>query len=330
MKKRFLWAALGIVFALLFTTGCQKETQEDNPQTTPVAAENGIVPTIPNDPAGCRMTMYDFNNSIYGYHVADYFTYTNGLVDEWTTQYGWVEKMEYDSNGKMKKARVYENGILLYTVVFVYRNNKVVKELWYKENTTTLDEVTNTYNAKGQMIKNESAAYNYHTLYSYEANGGLKRWELYSGGMMVVSGDYTYHQHYKNPFRSAKGIEYAFAYTNAGIYSTPIWPASEKWTYYDEEGNAYVQYDLDPAKTIWHPAQQNYPQQVEYTDILTGGALIATFAYENCGSENKTTKSTVFAHPLPKTSIQPMLFLNGHAAKSLKEQLKELREQLKK
>jgi hypothetical protein len=75
------------------------------------------------------LTRYYLYDAINDYEQDEYFTYKNGLVDEWTTYYGYMYKMEYDRNKKMKIARSYFDGELLYTIHFIYKNNKIVKEI---------------------------------------------------------------------------------------------------------------------------------------------------------------------------------------------------------
>ena len=178
------------------------------------------------------------------------------------------------------------------------------------------------------MIKNESPSTGLYTLYTYEQTGQLKSWEFFAGDMPIVKGEYTSNLRYKNPFKSANGVEYVFLYSNAGVFSSQAWFASEKITYYDFDGNPFVYYDLDPQQTVWHVGQQSYPQHVEYTDILSDGNVYNTFEYENCipgepqtkaaqnNSRNTTRRSDSVMSILrgPKTELKNKLteFRNRH------------------
>ena len=289
MKKKFFYPFAILLTAMLFIAGCQKEAKESNETT-------GIQPSTskPDNAGGCRLTMYHLYDPISDYHQIDNFTYKNGLLDEWAVSYGWVFKMDYDKTGKMKSATVFEDDELIFTIQFIYKNNKVVKEIWYLGNTQVVDdEVIITYNQKGQMIKNESLYYDYYTTYTYMANNGeLDSWLFFIGGVPFQKGDYIPSQRYKNPFRAVPGLDYAFGYANSGSFSWNSWYSAEKITYYDEGGNPTIHYDLDPAKTTWVVGSQNYPLQANYKDRSSGETITNTFEYENCpGSGNKTSSA---------------------------------------
>jgi len=286
MKQKLISLSTVMAFVLLLFTGCQKETQLNE--------ETGIQLSTakPANAGGCRLTMYHLYDPISDYHHINNFTYKNGLLDEWTVSYGLVFKMDYDKTGKMKSAKVFDGDELVNTIHFIYSNNKVVKEIWYLGNTQVIDdEVINTYNQRGQMIKNESLFYDYYTTYTYlAANGELDSWLFYMGGNPIQKGDYIASRRYKNPFRAVPGLDYVFGYANSGSFSWNSWYSSEKITYYDEGGNPSVHYDLDPAQTTWVVGSQNYPVQANYKDRLSSETITNTFEYENCpGSVNKTS-----------------------------------------
>ena len=285
MNKTFqtTWALTLILF---FTLGCQKHSSQGDEQSI---LNESLQKT--NNSGGCRITMYDYYNSIDDYHNFDYLTYKNGLVDEWIAFYGTVYKMEYGAGNKMKTARAYDGSTLTNTIQFVYQNNKIVKELWYVGASMVLDdEVTITRNAKGEIIKTESQALNYVVLHTYSSKGNVTSWSYYVGGGLLQKAEYTYNDNYKSPFRSATGIEYAFPYANSGFAFMPDWYSSEKITIYDQNGVGSVYYDLDPSKTIWTPGRQKYPLQANYYNQMNTLTIKNTFSYENCvpGDHAKT------------------------------------------
>ncbi len=307
MKQKLISLSTLMAFVLLLFTGCQKETQLNE--------ETEIQPSMakPDNAGGCRLTMYHLYDPISNYHQIDNFTYKNGLLDEWTASYGLVYKMDYDKTGKMKSATVFADDELVYTIHFIYKNNKVVKEIWYLGNTQVVDdEVIITYNQKGQMIKNESLPYDYYTTYTYlAANGELDSWLFFMSGVPVQRGDYIPSRRYKNPFRAVPGLDYVFGYANSGSFSWNSWYSSEKITYYDEGGNPSVYYDLDPAQTTWVVGSQNYPLQANYIDRLSSETITNTFEYENCpGSVNKTSSA-------PGLNKQGSLLKSGNRKKIL-------------
>ena len=111
MKKNLIITIGPLLFTVLFFCACQKAAKDLNNETkvTTSAARSG-------EGGACRLTQYNYYDAIHDYSQIDYFSYKNRLVDEWTTFYGWVYKMEYDGNRKMKIARAYAGGELAYTI----------------------------------------------------------------------------------------------------------------------------------------------------------------------------------------------------------------------
>ncbi len=278
MKKILSTRSWLLLFVILFAAACQKQDIEVNDETASAANESRS-----GNGGGCRLTMYDYYDAVSDYRQVEYFTYKNGLVDEWLTSYGWSYKLEYDSNRRLKKAKVYEAGVLIHTIDFIYKKGNVVKEIWYAGNTSDVfDEVTYTYNQKGQMISGESVANDYKAINTYTHRGDLKSWQIFTGGLPQAKGEYIYRDEFKNPYSSAPGVEYSFPYTNAAFGTGKRWYSSEKITIYDENGNPVILYDQDPLKTVWQGGPQNLPLQADYVDKLSGGAIINAFEYENC------------------------------------------------
>jgi hypothetical protein len=264
---------------ILFTLACQKQHIKGDEE---IIGNESLQKS--NNSGGCRITMYDYYNAIDDYHTIDYLTYKNGLVDEWTAYYGSVYKMEYGAGNKLMVARVYDGGSLTYTIKFIYQNNKIVKELWYEGATQVLvDEVTITRNAKGEIIKTQSPAFNNIVLYTHDSKGNVTSWSYFEGGIILQKGDYTYDSNTKDPYLSASGIDYAFPYANSGFVFMPNWYSSEKITLYDQNGVPTVYYDLDPTKTVWTLGRQNYPLQATYYNQFNTLTTTNTFSYENCG-----------------------------------------------
>ncbi len=290
MKVNLFISIFPLLFAMLFFTGCKKEgtdlTDQLQMKTFDAKSEEG---------GACQLTKWSSYDGINDIEFIDEATFKKSLVDEWSTSYGVIYKMEYGNNGKMKIARAYYDAILINTIDFIYKNNKVVKEIWYAGNTQNIeDEVTNTYNEKGQLIKSQSIAYDYIVLNKYNSHGDLESWNYFVGGLLNQNGVYTYNEEIKNPIASARpGIAYNFAWANSAFLTGKRWYSSEKITLYDPSGNPFVIYDLDPGKTKWVKGQQNNPLRVDYVDAITGGSIIGSFEYANCGgsSNNQITES---------------------------------------
>ncbi len=273
------------LFAILFLTNCRKETTEAtalNEEIAPQSRED-------NSDKGedCRVTKYDFYNSADDYYQVDYFSYKNGLVDEWLASYGYLFKMQYDRDKKLKIARMYDGETLVNTIKFIYKNDKIVKEIWYEGNTNQVgDEVTNTYNRKGEMIRSESIIFDLYVINTYTDKGELKSWHLFISGLPNAKAEYTYRNDFKNPLNARPGIDYSFAYINSAFGTGDKWPSSEKFTNYDEEGNPSVYYDQDPRRTTGQLGPKKYPLQINYFDKLTSNSMINTFEYENCSGHH--------------------------------------------
>jgi hypothetical protein len=272
--KKILSTRLSLfLFTILLVTSCQKE---------PIDKEGD-----------CRLTKYHYYDAAADYNQIDYFSYKNGLVDEWLASSGGLFKMEYDRNKKLKTSRMYEGETLVYTIHFIYEKDKVVKEIWYDGNTQQVaNEVINTYNQKGELIRNEATNFDYYTIYTYTRQGYLESWFYFSGGSPIVKAEYTYNNEFKNPYGARPGIEYSFPYVNSGFGSGKRWYSSERITLYDEDGNPSVLYDQDPMRTVWQSGPKNYPLQADYFDRLSGGPITNTFEYENCDGSNDKNTST--------------------------------------
>ncbi|MEP7376577.1 MAG: hypothetical protein ABI675_24480 [Chitinophagaceae bacterium] len=288
MRKKIFFTATVLLTQLLFFPSCQKEATEKHK----VISEQATAGKSGRD-GNCRVMQYYLYDFIHAHEQIDNYTYKNGLVDEWTTFYGTTYKMAYYHDGRMKMAGAYVDGELLNTIFFVYKNDKVVKEIWYLGNTQEVDDVVvNTYNKKGQIIKNESLNYDYYTLNTYTPQGDLKSWLFFVGGKPAQKGEYTFNKEIKNPLRSARpGIGYSFAWANSAFGAGDRWYSSERMMFYDESGNTSISYDLNPRKTEWTSGEHNYPLLAGYTDILTGGSIINSFKYENCNGKNNDYES---------------------------------------
>ncbi len=317
-----------LLFSVLFFLGCKKEggdlKEEQEMKTTAARAEGA---------GGCQVTKYHYYDAIHDHEQIEEFTYKNGRVDEWASYYGVVYKMEYSVNGKMKIARAYYNGQIISTIRFIYSNNKVVKEIWYVGNTQDIDdEVINTFNERGQLIKSQSIAYDYIVLNKYTAQGYLESWHYFVGGVSTQKGEYTYNEEIKNPYVSARpGIDYNFAWVNSAFGSGHRWYSSEKIILFDGNGDPFVYYDQDASKTLWQKGQQNNPLRADYVDAISGGSIINSFEYINCPGSNSNNlteslvqKSGANKNKMDVSRIRPLL--HG-PQKEVIQLVKEMRKQ---
>lgn len=271
-----------LVFAaILFAAGCQKEIK--NFEQVSKADES----SRHGSREECRMTLYDYYNGIDDFHNIENISYKNGKVDEWLVYYGFTYKMNYNNKGKLVSSDYNDGAGSFGHIDFIYKNGKVVKENWYDAATGDLiDEVTYKYNYKGQMTYNESTAGDYQVSYKYFPDGSLSTWIFYTGGQLNQVVEYTYYSRFKNPFRTLKGLDYCFVFSNSGfgIGTGERWYSSEKVTLYDENGIASIYYEQVPRLTKWEAGDQGLPTLADYTDKSTGLHITNSFAYENCKS----------------------------------------------
>jgi len=286
MKRNYLPIIGLFLLSFLAFIGCQKETTESSELSEESSTQKRDSKSEKKD--NCRVTLFDFYDGIADVHQYDTYSYKNGRVDEWAVWYGGVYKMEYDHRGKLKKSRYYLDDALVYTIYLLYKNDKVVKEIWYTGDTKDVDdEVVYTFDRKGQIVRMESIANDYYTDNTYAANGDLTSWKLYVGGSPVVSAHYTYYNRYKSPFvEGTPGIEYNLPYINSTFGYTKWWYSSEKMVYYDENGNESVYYDQDPGQTKWQIGNNKYPELVSYFSPVSSSNHSVGFEYENCNGGN--------------------------------------------
>lgn len=278
MLKKFALQITLVVALSFLGLSCNKESITENADFEVVnAAAN------PANAAFCHLTRYELSDPANNYFQIDEYAYKDGKVDEWSFSWGWRIKMEYGKAGKMQKARIYEGNDHVYTIQFIYQNNRVIREIWYLAETNVIDdEVVLEYNQQGLLIKNESLNYSYFCIYEYFPSGEVKSWFYYSDGLPKTLGEYTYHESVKNAVKYASGIDYQFAYINSGFFAGPHWYSSEKITQYDDAGNPSIYYEQDAALTKWTVGKGNFPILAEYTDKHTNNKITNSFEYLNC------------------------------------------------
>jgi hypothetical protein len=307
--------------------GCRKENFQPNGEIS-----DQSLAQKPGKESGCRVTSFDYYVGVADEHQVDYYTYKSGLVDEWAVWYGGVYKMEYDQRGKLEKSGYYVDDVLVYSIDFIYEKDKVVKEVWYKADTKDIDDaVFYTFDTKGRNTRRESFLYDFYTDNTYTADGDLLSWKLYVGGSPLVSGHYTYYDHYRSPFvKGTPGIAYNFPYSNPTFGYTKRWYSSEKMVVYDELGTPSVYYDEEPGQTQWHTDKTGVVELVDYVDGISGPGLSVGFEYENCrggDSESNVRKVPPVRGDMKK--ISPRSLLQHYQGKSLKEQVIKFRQQIK-
>jgi hypothetical protein len=329
--KKILSTRLSLLFfAILFATGCRKETTKTTELNDEIAQPS--MESRSDKRGECRLTEYIYEGGSETFHYN-----RKGLCDEWgIVGWGAILKQEYGATEQLKKSRWYEGDELIYTIHFFYKGGKVTKEIWYDGNSGIVsDEVYYTYNRRGQNTRMESFLGDYYTVNTFDAAGNVTAWDFYIGGILTYSGRSTFsHRHsYKNPRLAVPGIDNFFPFLNAAESSNPFCISSTKQIAYDENGNPTVLYDYDPKRTSYQPASQNYPASGTFFDLVTNGWVSQAFQYENCGRGGNDDHGDLQRGTPPTAPnanrINPLMLLKRNPAKSMKEQVKEFRQQIK-
>jgi hypothetical protein len=298
MKKSLRTWHVVMLAVFILSVGCQKQEFND-PGLISDASAGG--PGQDNS-TGCRLTSFDFYNADGAYHQIENYVYKNGRAYEWHTWWGGLYKMEYNDKGVLIRSWLFDGGMLVNTIDFIYQKDKVVHEIWYDGGSQDVaDEVFYTYNSKGEMTMAQSTVSDYKTVNTFAANGDQISWFVSFGGLPYMRADYVYTKQIRNPLIQRPGIEYEFPYINPSFIAGNSWIASEKITMFDEAGNPVVTYDADPLLTKWHLGDQQFPTLVEYAGVGNSGYSSVSFVMENCGQENAGgSKSINLQKPIAK------------------------------
>ena len=321
MKKNYLKELITLSISILLIAGCKKESKEINYDWG-------------NHRNGCRLV---FGTNADPTGSADFTFHYNGrgLANEWDIENYGTLVQEYDVRGKLKKSTLTQNGDVTGIVSFFYdRDDKVTKEIWHL-GTDTTDIIYYHYNAQGNLVKTQSFLNDYIAAGKYTPDGSLLESNLYFSGVPVYTALYTYNKHFKNPYQAVPGIDHLFPYYTPMdlFYGKWRW-ASLKQIAYDESGNPIVQFEYDPSKTVWQGGPHDYTSSVTYFDVLSGNPYPYPFKYDNCGDDNGNDNSNSQISALPTVSgngkTNSMMLLIHNPSKSVKEQVKEFRQQVKK
>ncbi len=329
MKRIQISFLIAFLFIAIIFAGCQKEIQTSSAKET-TADELAVANNATQNRSenGCRLILKQskFGNESYTYNE-------NGLVDKWSIEAdGGFFKEEYNSSGRLIKSRFYSGDVLLNTIVFYYQGDKVVHEIWYNGDTQEKgDEVFYTFDSKGEIIKMQSFIQDYVTNYKYTPEGNVYEWDFNYGGQPFYTVQYTFLNHDKNPDLARPGINYDFPYVNGAVSQNKWWSTSEKDIIYDDQGNPVVALDQDPHQTVVGVGHENYVTTSNYFDVISQSWSHFVFNYGNCGPDDNNAIVS-----MPKSSSTTTnnnrfnfskLLIHG-SAKSIKEQIKELRKQI--
>jgi hypothetical protein len=328
MKKNYLKLISSFLFATLVIIGCQKETKET------IESNEDVNSAVKAKENSCRMTVNDWPTAAkFEFHYND-----RGLADEWIVDYGFgsplhTNEMTYDDNDRLIQSNEFYFGSDY--VYHFYYTGKLLTRLTRVNVDYPADaiDVTFTYNSKGQNTRQDDDINDSHVLMTYDNIGNCTRTDLYFGNELVFSDIYSFSIPARNPRAAVPGVEIGFiAYGPAGF--TDKWQFTSNRTEYYENGILILFNDYDPAQTTINTGNHNYPISATYYDRVTEEPITITFDYENCNGNGSTAKaggSQTNMNPGTKTSIKstrPLLRMGS--AKSMKEQIQTMKQQLKK
>ena len=334
MKKKLISLSTVITFALLFFTGCQKEIQQK--EETPLAGENSLQSrTNTDDDPGCQLKYLDYDRGL-----ALSFKYNNdGLAREVMLDYGdglpEVHKITYDRKDRLVRTKVYDNynGIVI-DFIFFYNRNLITRATGYYEGTHNLwRDIFYTYNNKDQMIKLDDVVQDIHVKYFHNRQGYHDHGEYYVGNDLLITWDYKFNIRNRNPFLAVPGVYFGFWDFTLPTFDKE-WESNDYVVFY-EEGTPTVVLNTDPAKTRMHTGPHNYLTSATKYDRISESFYTETMNYKNCGggheneNDNDAATSTgkQFKPLTPRAKLQRIL---SGPSKNIKQQLTELKRQLKK
>lgn len=274
MKKKLMLFGLLFVFTI---SACRKDTPADVVTSEDTTGKPGGEAR----PGQCRLTSA-IRDNVYG----EFLKYNNrGLVSEWKEDYfdgsPYVVTYTYDLFGRLKTGHAVNNyaGTAI-DVKYQYQGSRLMKHIIYEAGTNTVvNEIVNTYNNRGQIIRRGSTMFPVYCTFSYDWLGNNNLVNYYADGALYMKEEFTHRQFNRNPFLAAYGIPYVtFAYDF--VFSN-WWETSEKFTIYDN-GVANVFVDLDPQTAVLTLGPQQYLTSVTNFDRAIQEYTSAYFTYDNC------------------------------------------------
>ena len=275
----------------------------------------------------CRLTFTDYGGGLvtdtYGYNA-------RGLVNDFRSEnFGFLvihATMQYDSWGRLIKGTISYDDVTVYDFVFEYKHNRIVKETYYEQGTSVVyDQVTNTYNWKGQIIKRDDPPFDYYATFEYDIFGNLTRAEARtSNGDLVQREEYKYRKPTRDPATARPGLPFSFWYL---IYleSGPFVDWTRDVFIGDGAGGEFIVYDENPDKTVVTSTSKHLAGSRSTFDEIAGIEYYQYWNYENCGDNN--TGGSHGNKSMPKTDQRSrdliqlqMPLLRG---RQLKQQLAE-------
>ncbi len=277
MKKNLIASSTMLLCCLLLLCGCQKEAAEmtvpNNTTTSNLASEDNLHHKT------CRLTDIDWGDGTsWHFHYND-----QGLADKWINDLGdglpHNFTLKYDNCGRLIKAFDHYNNTI-YTYLFYYRGNRLIKQTWSNNITPDGGEIVNTYDDRGNIVRRDDKVNDIHTIIEHDHLGNSHHFDFYVGKMLYITGDFTFRIPNKNPLLTVSGVDVGFFYYNYG-YWDKWWETSDKYVVYDN-GTPTVLVDFAPSKTVMNFGVQHYLSSVDYFDRISKSTITNILSYQNC------------------------------------------------
>lgn len=288
MNSPKLTALSAACLLLVFLSSCKKDPSSPSPVAeAPPGIESASVQANAN--SNCRLTLVEWPFGSYGFQYN-----SNGQCSHIQIPGMGYYLQQYNNAGRLTQSKYYSDGMLEATIMFHYNNSgSIIKETRYAGNTVDkTDEIFITRNNQGLITRMESFMNDYYLTAQYSPNGNNTAWQLYVSGELGYDVQYEYRHPYKNHYKSVKGVDYAFPFVNAFMFQSKFIPAAEKFTIYDEFGNAYVLHDYDPDNCSMIAGSQNYVSSSDWFDRISQGWTMYNYYYENCGPASSFTSGS--------------------------------------
>lgn len=309
-----------LMLAAVLISSCKKEVND--PTTLP--AEILAVSNHANVESKCRLVYLNWpTSSTWQFHYNE-----KGLADQWIIDYGFgsplhTNAMTYDEQNRMIQSREVYFGFN-YVIDFFYENNRLSS---IRRASLDFPDVGQnfiyTYNAKGEITRQDDNVNDIHVLMFYDAMGNCTTTDVYFGDILAYSDNYSFEQPTRNPELNIPGVKIGFPFYGGSFLSNKRWFTSNRTVILPN--GTFNEYD--PAQTEINEGSHHFPITANYFDLISQIPINMTFEYENC---NGSTQSVV---PLLQAAgiIQPKNYrLQGDpvlirtAAEMLNDKIEEI------
>jgi YD repeat-containing protein len=208
-----------------------------------------------------------------------------GLVSRWEDGIG-TYLPQYDASGRLTRARYVLNDLASATIFYRYQGPRIERETWFLSGTeVVLDELVNTWDARGQLVRRESVPFGVFTTFQYDAMGNAFQVDVRgAGGFLLLSNTYAFTAPIKSPDLTLRGLPYGPQFIN--YVFNPRRQTAAKAVVSDPQGNLITLFDQDPARSVLVAGQQNFALYQNFFDKLSGTFYAQTWTYQQCPGNN--------------------------------------------